>query len=459
MSKHFVLYLLFTLLLIWACNDSPFDYPNESNSIKGKIQVGLWTENNSTQLSFNYPNWSKPITIDFIYCEDECESMSTLDDKTWKSIELNGENTLVADEIAASIAVAAIRDPFGNIRTNKLDIQYAIPYQYLLRTGHQVIQWPDPQTGRSTLLMIGGYDSYSYLNDCWKSEDGINWTLVTNNAVFSPRAYHGLIHMPDPNNGNKETLWIIGGSQDLSDFEVWKSTDGKIWDTVCKDITFIRRRNFQVVTMPDPSNGFKQTMWMIGGQYPGFPPTNSIVKSVDGVNWTFASQPNPFPPRYGHQVVSMPDPSNNYKNTLWIVGGIGNDGNYLDDIWKSVDGINWSRVVPTGSFFGSRFGHQVVVMEEEGRSALWLIGGFSDPFGSWGDVWKSYDGIAWTRTANKILSKVAFHNAVVFKDHFETGNSVIISGGETEDGEVIIEQKKTHDGIRFRSPNVLEFVF
>ncbi|MEX0643425.1 MAG: hypothetical protein WD468_12025 [Pirellulales bacterium] len=63
-------------------------------------------------------------------------------------------------------------------------------------------------------------------NDVWSSEDGVNWTLVTPHAAWSPRIWHQAIVY-------KNEMWIMGGGNGdggarvLND--VWHSSDGVNW--------------------------------------------------------------------------------------------------------------------------------------------------------------------------------------------------------------------------------------
>ena len=150
-------------------------------------------------------------------------------------------------------------------------------------------------------------------------------------------------------------------------------------------------------------------LWVIGG-YDGFLPdlrTNDVWWSVDGVNWTEVPiNGERFSPRSSHQAVS-------FKDKLWVFGGAestpGNpiDTDSLNDIWYSEDdGRTWAQVARSaGPRFPGRSGHQVVVHKSDvsNEDELFLIGGWdSSERKHQNDVWRSADGETWKRVTENV---------------------------------------------------------
>ena len=106
---------------------------------------------------------------------------------------------------------------------------------------------------------------------------------------------------------------------------------------------------------------------------------NDVWRSPDGVRWTRVLAAAPWPPRARAQLVA-------FRDTLWLIGGEPADSL----VWHSADGVTWHPVagVPAQAIDAQR------ALVHRGR--LWLVGG-----GTWGapaaDVWSSPDGRAWTR--------------------------------------------------------------
>jgi hypothetical protein len=102
--------------------------------------------------------------------------------------------------------------------------------------------------------------------------------------------------------------------------------------------------------------------------------------------------------RYDHAAVA-------FKGKIWIFGGY-NSGRlqgdtYLEDVWNSSDGKEWTLVTDSAPWKGRR-GHTVTVFDDGNGEALYLIGGFEvDEQTGYrqyaNDCWKSTDGTAWTR--------------------------------------------------------------
>ena len=102
-------------------------------------------------------------------------------------------------------------------------------------------------------------------------------------------------------------------------------------------------------------------------------------------------------------VVFDPDGSG---ERIWLLGGY--DGkNYLNDVWSSVDGANWTESTPPGeatkdtdggdgtaaNWWTARSGHTSVVF----KGKIWVMGGVEDRK-DLNDVWSSVDGANWTES-------------------------------------------------------------
>jgi hypothetical protein len=83
---------------------------------------------------------------------------------------------------------------------------------------------------------------------------------------------------------------------------------------------------------------------------------------------------------------------------MWIVGGDPNQGHYQTDVWSSIDGIRWDRVVDRVPW-GPRALHHTVAFD----GYIWVMGGQTmpqfapAPEGRFGDVWRSRNGFDWER--------------------------------------------------------------
>ncbi len=303
------------------------------------------------------------------------------------------------------------------------------------RENHQVVEI------KGDLYLIGGTDG-SPRNDVWKSTDGHNWVEIRShkenpeNNQFSPRENHQVVAIDD-------TMFVIGGNDGSQIFDdVWKSRNGKDWEPVNTNSspTFSARYDHQVVVKDDAiyliggndgsqrlndvwesqddgvswknilrqndtadnTNDFTArsdhqvvvkdgAMYLIGG-YDGVY-RNDVWKSENGVSWTKVETTDIFTQREAHQVVVL-------GNTMYLIGGHNSDG-FKNDVWKSTNGDSWQSVTPTGTIFTPRENHQVVVKGED----VYLIGGrVTATSGFENDVWKSTNGETWTALKSNLQS-------------------------------------------------------
>ena len=114
-----------------------------------------------------------------------------------------------------------------------------------------------------------------------------------------------------------------------------------------------------------------------------------------------------FQPEGGHSLVV-------FDNKKWVVGGMDGSNNYLNDVWSTSDGSNWTQVTSSAGYSG-RYRHKVTVLDGK----LYLIGGCTAGStcinGSVSDVRSSSDGLSWTQSlSNASFSARHGHAVTVF---------------------------------------------
>ncbi len=243
--------------------------------------------------------------------------------------------------------------------------------QFSTRTEHSLIEF------NGKLWVLGGTSfedtetTNGLLNDVWSSTDGINWTEeVPNNSStsFTPRTGHTTIVF-------QNRIWVIGGGGINSLLnDVWSSPDGINWTLENNSADFIARFEHTSVV-------FDNKMWVIGGEDGTFE-FNDVWSSSDGINWVLATDNASFPARFKHT-------STVFQEKIWVIGGInsvqGSGLGELNDVWSSMDGINWA-LETINADFSPRRGHSSAVY----KNRLWVIAGVIS-----NDIWSSKDGITW----------------------------------------------------------------
>ena len=138
------------------------------------------------------------------------------------------------------------------------------------------------------------------LGDVWNSTDGISWNQSTSNAAFGGRFGHAMVVY-------NNAMWIIAG-QSLNGAglfpptvysDVWTSTDGANWTLVTSNASFGPRAYLTAVV-------YNNAMWVLGGTSTGSVTSgalNDVWMSTDGAAWTQVASVAPFPARIGHSSV------------------------------------------------------------------------------------------------------------------------------------------------------------
>merc|ERR1712224_800734 len=135
---------------------------------------------------------------------------------------------------------------------------------------------------------MGGHDQQDYVNDVWVSDEGKNWTKLTEHAGWSKRDAYGAIVY-------KGKIWVMGGHDGTSGpnqwhNDVWSSEDGVNWTLITPQAAWHKREAFGLFVL----NGKMVLMGGWAGEQNNF---NDLWESEDGVNWTQAVKNSPWSPR------------------------------------------------------------------------------------------------------------------------------------------------------------------
>ena len=109
---------------------------------------------------------------------------------------------------------------------------------------------------RGKIWLMGGglwHPEHVARNDIWCSEDGVNWTQVTESAPWEPRLWFSAVVYRD-------RLWVLGGwNKEHDNFgDVWYTEDGETWTQVRSDVIWKARHEHSTVV-------FNDRIWVMGG--------------------------------------------------------------------------------------------------------------------------------------------------------------------------------------------------
>lgn len=163
----------------------------------------------------------------------------------------------------------------------------------------------------------------------------------------------------------------------------WSSNDGIHWQAFDK-----KDWGERISTTPV---FFHNTYWISGGMdYKTKRFLNEVWSSKDGKEWSRVVTNAGWSPRKNHTVVE-------FKDRLWLFGGetsVDQDlvpKDFINDAWSSSDGIHWTKVMDEAPW-EVRGQPRVIAFREK----LWLVGGQGHS-----DIWNSSDGKNWTKISDK----------------------------------------------------------
>lgn len=269
--------------------------------------------------------------------------------------------------------------------------------------------------------------------DVWASDDqGTSWTqILESNAPghWAPRGYFQAVT-------NGGSMYVVGG-QDfgiMSNFynDVWRSEDGVEWTQLTADAGWTPRAGLRAVVFNDEIYIFGGSQFDDGAIIgPGGPSRiyfNDVWKSADGVAWQQMTDSAPWEPRAGAVVV--------VKDGYMILLG-GEDGflcepqpncqlPYFNDVWRSRDGATWELVTDSAGW-SPRPGHQCAVVYDN----IVCFGGFGLPENPM-DVWVSPDGAVWEQVSDSPWNAVDPEEVKYDFEGFAVGEVIFTFGGDRE---------------------------
>jgi hypothetical protein len=166
---------------------------------------------------------------------------------------------------------------------------------------------------------------------------------------------------------------------------------------------------------------------------------NDVWSSVDGMNWEH------FSPAWSHGMYGM---AASFNGSLLYMGGMRDTRRVTESIsssiWSSKDGVNWQRKVEQAQW-GPRIGSTLI--EHEGQ--LWIFGGKRSnddrSESRLNDVWTSSDGIDWKlANSSAAWSPRAFHCSASF-----AGKMWLIGGGDWDAREARADIWNSSDGVQW----------
>jgi hypothetical protein len=210
----------------------------------------------------------------------------------------------------------------------------------------------------------------------YSSSDGLDWKQH-DKTDWGERIWEGHAFFDDK-------LWMFGGlDYDSRTFlnDIWTSSDGESWEEVGTAAWSPRKAQGMVE--------YQGKLWLFGSanhvdeKFGTDQFLNDVWSSEDGLNWTQVTASAPWSPRDEPMVVV-------YDDQLFMLGGQGHA-----DVWRSTDGKDWTQVTEEAEW-GVRSGQVAAVYDDR----MWVLGGWiDDSRNAQNDVWFSEDGKTWTQQA------------------------------------------------------------
>jgi hypothetical protein len=178
--------------------------------------------------------------------------------------------------------------------------------------------------------VVGG-DPWQPAFDVWRTADGENWTLLSQNQLGNRVLYGCAAH-----NGY---IYVAGG-EGYSD--VWRSRDGIKWEQVAANTGFLKGENFA-----GSLTSFNGKLWVVCGGGDGWgsgTPRKEVWSSTDGKIWK--QEPDFAGTGRNYTDICV------WDNKLWVVGGYNYTEGNTKSIWYMKHDGTWVEYHTPDNYIG-----------------------------------------------------------------------------------------------------------
>ncbi|HYG25312.1 MAG TPA: hypothetical protein VD906_00235 [Caulobacteraceae bacterium] len=238
------------------------------------------------------------------------------------------------------------------------------------------------------------------------------WTRVTSRAVVP--------------GGSNFPVFVQGRAYAFHPERTWSTTDGRGWKPEPLPDSQLNTAYLQYVQ----HNGAVYALGEMKGSYSDFTIEPVVRRTKDFKKWENLGRGN-LPNRIFYTIAS-------FRGSIWLLGGDDGKGLY-NDVWRSSDGLNWTRVLEKAPWSARSGAHAFVY-----KNRLWMIGG-ANADGLTNDVWFTTDGVEWIQTTDHIADRKPYGYKPVIYD-----NKIWLIGVDGEAGgmgEIMISE----DGAQWRT--------
>lgn len=222
--------------------------------------------------------------------------------------------------------------------------------------------------GTGDVVVLGG-ENGGYFNDVWRSADaGVSWSQTAANIPWKARSGAGVVLL------STGDLLLMGGYNGSCLNDVWRSNDdGSSWLNIEPHAPWSSRCGFGAASL-----SIMGDVLVMGGT-DGVRQLNDVWASHDGgLSWTALTTNASWSPRRFFSTVALP------YGSLLVMGGSDNDGNYLSDVWQSVDGgVTWTQLTSVAPW-PPRYGFGSALLP---NGDILVMGGAGNG-GIMNDVWR-----------------------------------------------------------------------
>ncbi|MCW3122001.1 MAG: hypothetical protein JWQ38_1493 [Flavipsychrobacter sp.] len=179
-------------------------------------------------------------------------------------------------------------------------------------------------------------------------------------------------------NTEDEKMWVFA-KNDAGAIHLWKTNDGLKWRP---HVVNNEKVNIPKQFVHHPAVHFKERIYFVCGSKLDVGKCSAELNVLDYKNnrpvYTIAV-PGNIGARSLHSCVV-------FNSCIWVIGGVDENGNGLNDIWRFT-GTEWISV-PVPANFPKRCSFSATVHIHDGRESIWIAGGYDSYEGSVvQDIW------------------------------------------------------------------------